>query len=142
MPVHVQNLDASNLGKLISTSSLQNKDLLQYDSGSDRFINTASLDLSGGLSLPIDEVNSTTTLDSSYWHAKCDATSGAFTVNLPPAADNEGRIYVITKVDVTANTVTIDPSGSELINSDSTVSTTTQWNSYRLQSDGSNWIII
>lgn len=69
----------------------------------------------------------------------CDATSAAFTVTLPAAASNVGRIYVIQKTDSGGNAVTIDGNASETINGSTTASVSTQWQSYQIQSNGTNW---
>lgn len=73
---------------------------------------------------------------------KCDATSAAFTVTLPTAVGMAGKIYIIKKIDASANAVTIDGDGSETIDGSATVSLSAQWNKYVLMSDGSNWMVI
>jgi len=52
----------------------------------------------------------------------CDATTASFTSNLTAAATlGLGWYAIITKNDATANTITIDPAGGELINGDTTL---------------------
>lgn len=72
----------------------------------------------------------------------CNATGGAFTVNLPSAGRYEGIQFIIKKIDASANAVTIDGAGAETIDGALTVSLTTQWESRTVISDGSNWLII
>lgn len=72
----------------------------------------------------------------------CDATSGNITVTLPAAASNSGRIYVIKKIDASANTVTIDGNASETIDGATTVVLSAQYASKMIQCDGSNWFIL
>jgi hypothetical protein len=70
----------------------------------------------------------------------CDATSAGFTVTLPPAATaGDGFEVSIKKVDSTSNNVTIDGEGAETIDGDATLVITTQYVSYTLVCDGSNW---
>lgn len=71
-----------------------------------------------------------------------DATSGAFDFDLPTAASCSGCVFVIKKIDSTANAVNIDPNGTELIDGSSTsVSITVQWASKTIQSNGTSWFI-
>jgi hypothetical protein len=71
-----------------------------------------------------------------------DATSNAITVNLPAASGNSGLQYVIKKIDSSVNTVTVDPDGSEMIDTFTTLVITTQDESITIVCDGSNWFII
>lgn len=73
---------------------------------------------------------------------RCDATAGALTVTLLPAALLSGKVYVIRKVDASVNAVTIDADGSEEIDGVTTKSTTTRWAGWMIQSDGTSWNVI
>jgi hypothetical protein len=66
-----------------------------------------------------------------------DASGGAITLTLPPAATVNHQIRV-TKIDATGNTVTIDGDGTEAINSNPTVGLTTQFQTVLLSSDSVN----
>lgn len=70
----------------------------------------------------------------------CDATSGAFTITLPPAAQIPNRIIHIKKVDA-VNNVTVDGNGSETIDGALTETLSTQYEVLTVVSDGSNWFI-
>lgn len=70
----------------------------------------------------------------------CNTAGGSITVNLPAAASHAGRIYVIKKTSA-SNTVTVDPNGAETVDGSATLSWTTNYQSYNLVSDGSNWHI-
>jgi len=72
----------------------------------------------------------------------CDATSGAITITLLPAATLNGHTLNIKKIDSSANAVTIAADGSETIDGSSTVINTIQWANIAIQSDGSNWYIL
>lgn len=71
-----------------------------------------------------------------------DATSGAITVNLPAAADNEDRMIAVKKVDSSVNAVTVDANASETIDGNLTYSLSSQYDVVMLVSDGSNWNIV
>lgn len=72
----------------------------------------------------------------------CDAnTVGAFAVTLPTAVGIPGRIYVIKKVDASANAITVTSAGAETIDGAATVVLNAQWQVVRVVSDGANWLI-
>ena len=79
------------------------------------------------------------TLDDKNHTCLCDCTSNAITINLP--AGVSGTQYVIKKIDSTANAVTIDANGSELIDGAATLAVSTQYDSITITSDGSNWFL-
>jgi len=68
-----------------------------------------------------------------------DASSGAVTVTLPSPKAN--AIINIKKIDSSTNVVTIDGNGAN-IDGQASIQITTQYESYTLVSDGSNWWII
>lgn len=72
----------------------------------------------------------------------CNALSNPITVNLPLASTCEGVMYVIKKVDTSANTVTVQPAGSDKIDGASTYVISQQFLTVSIQSDGSAWFIL
>lgn len=72
----------------------------------------------------------------------CDATLGAFSIYLPAASEDPGRIIVVKKVDVSANAVTVDGDGSETIDGVTTKTLASQYDSIFLASDGAGWNVI
>lgn len=82
------------------------------------------------------------TLDDAETVVSFDASGGARTATLPPAADVTNRIYIIQKIDTSVNIVTVDGDSSE------TVGGLTTWLLYNagdtvaVQSDGSNWLVL
>lgn len=87
----------------------------------------------GFVKVPIiaNKTTSPYTATSSDYYVPVDATSGAFTLNLP-AATGSGAMLIIEKVDSSANAVTVTRAGSDTINGASTVSLAAQWNSVTL----------
>jgi hypothetical protein len=85
-----------------------------------------------------------TTLDSQGFDAliTIDTTSGAVTVTPPSAVAIKGRRYTIKKLNAGANNVVIDPNGAETIDGAATLTFNTQWQTVRIISDGSNWLVL
>lgn len=70
----------------------------------------------------------------------CDATGGAFTVNLP-AASGVVQSISIKKTDASINAVTIDGNGAETIDGAATRLLSTQYEAVTLWSNGTNWLV-
>ena len=83
---------------------------------------------------------STTALTTDYTIAVDPTTTGA-TVNLPAASTVTGQLFVVKHVNASANTVTIDASGSETIDGNLTL-VLTAYNSATVQSTGSAWVVL
>lgn len=90
------------------------------------------------------QVTATSYLATSTDHTLlADATSAAITINLPAAGTNTStRIYVIRKVDTSANAITIDGSGSETIDGTTTIKLTQPNQTVVLQAGFSSWHIL
>lgn len=73
----------------------------------------------------------------------CDATSGGFTITLPTAVGNTGKVYHIKRTDMTlANVVTIDGDGTETIDGATTRLLHTQYEEWTITSNGANWDVL
>lgn len=70
----------------------------------------------------------------------CDATAGSFTITLPSVTVN-GRTVTVKKTDASANTVTISPASGTIDGAASLV-ISTQWVSYDLVANGTNWYLL
>ncbi len=71
----------------------------------------------------------------------CDATTAGFAVTFPQATNMTGQMFIIKKIDSTANAVTITPA-SGLIDGAATKVINTQYTAIMIQSDGTNYQII
>jgi len=71
-----------------------------------------------------------------------DATAGAITMTLPPAALVPGRIYAFKRINAGANAVIIDGYAAETIDGNLTHTLTPQWNSVTIMSNGVAWFIL
>lgn len=83
------------------------------------------------------------TLLTSDFQINGDASGGAFTLTLPTAVGNTGKEFVLFRTDQTfANIITIATTGGQTINGVSTKTLATQYESWRLISDGANWLVL
>jgi len=71
-----------------------------------------------------------------------DATAGAITITLPAASGRSGQVYIIKKIDSSANAVTVDANASETIDGALTYSLASQYDVVRIVCDGANWHVI
>jgi hypothetical protein len=71
----------------------------------------------------------------------CDASAGAFTITLLPAAGLAGHVFSIKKLDSSANAVTIAADGAETIDGNISISMAVQWTCLTVQSNGTDWFI-
>jgi hypothetical protein len=71
-----------------------------------------------------------------------DATGAAFSVTLPAVALHTGRLFIVKKIDASANAVTIDGNGAETIDGAATVALSTQYESRTLLAGSSGWHVI
>ncbi len=72
----------------------------------------------------------------------CDASGGAFPINLPAASGVTGLILHIKKIDSSGSAVTIDGDSTETIDDDQTIDLSLQYQSVMIISDGTSWHII
>lgn len=68
-----------------------------------------------------------------------NAASGAITFTLPLAANVPGQIVIAKKIDSSANAVTLAAAGADTIDGVASKSTTTQYATIRVYSDGTVW---
>jgi len=71
-----------------------------------------------------------------------DATGGAFSFTLPAAASNSGKHYFFAKIDSSANAITIDGNGGELIDGVVTITLDSKWQSVQIISNGTSWFTV
>jgi hypothetical protein len=71
-----------------------------------------------------------------------NATTASFSLTLPTSVGATGQVYIVKKVDSTANTVTITTTSSQTIDGSASKVLSSQYDGFQLQSDGANWMII
>lgn len=118
----------------------------EQDAATKNYVDSGSAILTNktihGLNLAISSKTANYTLIATDHTVLFDATSGNRTATLPAAAGATGRVYVVKKIDSSANIVTVDPNGSETIDGASTKVLSTPWESVTIQSTGSSWVIL
>ena len=87
-------------------------------------------------------VETTGNVQSGDYLLICDATAGAITMTLPPAALVPGRIYAFKRINAGANQVIVDGYGAETIDGAATHTLTPQWNALTIMSNGVAWFIL
>jgi len=108
---------------------------------SDALTINATSTFAAAVNFPVTTVNGNTTLGNSHFLVLVNASGGAVTITLPSASTNTGRMYVIMKIDNSANTVTIQASGSDNINGGTSLTISSQWGKYTLMSaGGTQWV--
>ncbi len=102
----------------------------------------STLDVRGSLTLNHSSVSVDTILTDANLAINCTTTSGPIVIGLPAASTCFGRIYIIKKVTSDANTVTIDPDGSDLVDNQASVVLPGMNDNLVLQSTGSSWNVV
>ena len=98
---------------------------------------------SASLSLTVVTKTTTYTLLSTDDLVLSDASGGAFTLTLPAAASNSGKVYYIKKIDAgLTDAVTVDGNASETIDGATTTTLNTENEQLTIVSDGTNWEIL
>jgi hypothetical protein len=104
---------------------------------------SSTLQVGGSLAVAISTKTANYTASVNDHTILCDNTSGGITITLPAVAGVAGRIYVIKKISVAGNNVTVaGNSGVETIDGSPTNVITTQYSSIMIQSDGTSWYIL
>lgn len=101
----------------------------------------AGSDAIGG-PVAISTKNSSYTVQLSDNVLLANALSAAVVFTLPPAASATGRVFFFKKIDISSNLMTIQANGSELIDGLNTQSTSTQYFSFTLVTDGTVWYLL
>lgn len=96
----------------------------------------------GGNSQKFRTVTATDTMATRDEIIFADATNGSITLTLPNVSTAVRREYHIKKIDSSANTVTIQPQGSETIDGNDCYIITSGNTSIRLYSTGNNYFLI
>jgi hypothetical protein len=71
-----------------------------------------------------------------------NASTGALSITLPTSVGITGKVYVVKKMDSTANVVTVATTSSQTIDGATTRALSLQYDAISVQADGANWIVI
>lgn len=99
---------------------------------------SSALPAGGALAAQTTKTANYTALSTDYFIFG-DATAGNITITLPTAVGLAGKVFVVKKIDASANTVTIDANSTETIDNALTVVIGTQYQSYSVVSNNANW---
>jgi hypothetical protein len=105
---------------------------------------TSRWQVTGSFATTTTAIASNTTLDAAHSTILANSDSAAITITLPLANSCPGRIYVIKRMTDSANTITLQRSGTNLIDGNTTLTVSaSQWAFVRVQSDGSSaWLTV
>lgn len=70
-----------------------------------------------------------------------NATNGSVEASLPAASSVSGREYTFKKIDASVNYMILEPNGAETLDGAGSGYTNTQYDSFTITSNGSNWFI-
>jgi uncharacterized protein (TIGR02145 family) len=137
--------ESGNTGIDFRTESDANTHMFYLDGTNNEIgVNTSTpastLDINGSIGYKVTTITSATTLDNT--HNIVLSNTGPYTVTLPAAASNTGRVYSIKNIDSDCDDITIDGNSTETIDGSATYVLDSYNNVVRIISDGSNWFII
>ncbi len=101
---------------------------------------TSTFDIQGSLGYKVNTITSATTLNGTHNVLLCN--NGPYTITLPAANLNTGRVYKIKNIDPQGDIITIDANGSETIEGELTYALQPYKHSITIISDGANWHVI
>ena len=100
----------------------------------------SGLEVNTSMGLKVTTITSATTLDQTHNVVLCN--TGSYTVTLPAAASNTGKVYYIKNIDSDGDYFTIDGNSTETIDGDETFELLAYNHAVRIISDGSGWHVI
>jgi hypothetical protein len=128
----------------IGTSALETGTAITIDASQNVGVGTASpastLDIQGSMGLKYNTITAATTLNQTHNVVLCN--TGPYTVTLPAAASNAGKVYYIKNISSTNVTITLDGNASETIDGSTTYGLGLYKHAVRIICDGSNWHVL
>ena len=100
----------------------------------------SGLEVNTSMGLKLTTITAATTLNQTHNVVLCN--TGSYTVTLPAAADNTGKVYYLKNIDAEGDDITIDGNGTETIEGSTTYVLDPYKHAVRIISDGSNWHVI
>jgi hypothetical protein len=82
------------------------------------------------------------TVTATDYTVAANASTGALSITLPTSVGITGKVYVVKKMDSTANVVTVATTSSQTIDGATTRALSLQYDAISVQADGANWIVI
>ena len=136
---HVQGL-VDSIEKMCDTNitGVAEKDGLYYDLATGKWINIPSPSASFNI-VTVTENYTVLTTDRVIL---CDVSGGEITITLPAAASSEDQNVYVKKIDISDNTVTIEPNEEELLDGETNAEIYVPYTSLHVVCDGTSWYII
>lgn len=133
---------AVNLISGSGTMVLNTSGTITVPSGTDTLVGKSTNDtlINKTMRYNVTSHSSDFTLSATADYAPVDGTTGV-TATLPTAVGVSGKIYTIKKTDSTSSGVTISTTSSQTIDGLASFRLGRQYNSIKVVSDGSNWLI-
>ncbi len=100
----------------------------------------STLDIQGSLGYKVNTITAATTLNQTHNVVLCN--TGPYTVTLPAAASNAGKVYYIKNIDAQGDIITLDGNASETIDGNTTYLLNVSNHALRIICDGSNWYVL
>jgi len=100
----------------------------------------STFDIQGSLGYKVATITAATTLAQTHNVVLCN--TGPYTVTLPAAASNTGKVYYIKNIDAEGDDITLDGNASETIDGDLTFKLDPYKHAVRIISDGTNWHVL
>ncbi len=100
----------------------------------------STLDIQGSLGYKVTTITAATTLAQTHNVVLCN--TGPYTVTLPAAASNNGKVYYIKNIDAEGDDITIDGNASETIDGAAIFKLNSYNHTVRIVCDGANWHVL
>jgi uncharacterized protein (TIGR02145 family) len=100
----------------------------------------STLDIQGSLGYKVNTINGATPLDQTHNVVLCN--TGPYTVTLPAASSNNGKVYYIKNIDAEGDDITIDGNASETIDGAAIFKLNSYNHTVRIVCDGANWHVL
>ncbi len=100
----------------------------------------STIDIQGSLGYKVNTITAATTLSQIHNVVLCN--TGPYTVTLPAASSNAGKVYYIKNIDADGDDITIDGNASETIDGALTFLLDPYKHATRIVSDGANWHVL
>ena len=144
-PTFSMGIDNSDADKFkIGTSALETNTRFTIDASGNVGLGTTSplstLDIQGSMGYKVSSITAATTLNATHNVLLCN--NGPYTVTLPAANVNTGRVYKIKNIDPQGDVITIDANASETVDGALTFALQPYKHAVTIISDGANWHII
>jgi uncharacterized protein (TIGR02145 family) len=100
----------------------------------------STFDIQGSMGLKVTTITAATTLNQTHNVVLCN--TGPYTVTLPAAAANTGKVYYIKNIDADGDIITLDGNAIETIDGATTFLLDLYKHAIRIISDGTNWHVL